>query len=508
MDGPAHLYNSRLIYELFFGGTESVRTFYDLTEIPVPNWLGHLMLAASLTVLPAFLAEKVVLLTYLVGLPYAFRWLIKVISPYNIEYSFFILPFCYSYLFTLGFYNYSLALILMFLALAAWISSDHTGHTQRIQFGLAGLLILLYFAHIFVFGLTLIMLALYIVIGSITRGRIDLNAMFRSAWPGVVRLTFASFVPVLLALNYYWHMPEASAYTFVSMNELLEWVHTLRPIISYNIELECVHTRRIVHVLAILLMGSLSIFLANSIRSHPAAAKPVRSDRNSIYFWWIMCLVFLVLYLVLPDGNGAAGYMTVRLGLMFFMIFIAALSLHRMPKLVTWAAIVFVLFSHLALSRYYISVVREQNRIAMNCEAAGEYLRAGSIIYPFDRSGNWLGRHYSNYLGVNTPVVILENYEAGLGYFPLKWNEEQVPGLWMGKMRVAELISEPWAQNDQPRQEVDHIFILGKYQDLANDTTDCFLKDALKRYTLIYSNENCTLLGLINSDLGNAAKGR
>src|SRR5690349_10125799 len=62
MDGPAHLYNARLIRELL-GGNSALAPYVVLNDFPVPNWLGHFILAAAGAVVPAFLAEKILVLS-------------------------------------------------------------------------------------------------------------------------------------------------------------------------------------------------------------------------------------------------------------------------------------------------------------------------------------------------------------------------------------------------------------------------------------------------------------
>ncbi|MFT3884507.1 MAG: hypothetical protein QM724_03480 [Flavobacteriales bacterium] len=513
MDGAAHLYNSRLIHELLFGQDDPLRLFYSFTAIPVPNWLGHFILTAALTILPAFLAEKMVVVAYVAGLPYAFRQLIRTISPRNVEYSFLILPFCYSYLFTLGFYNFSLALVLMLLTLAFWIRTDATPHTARTLGFLALLLTLLYFAHIFVFGLTLGMLGLHVVIHSVPGGTWQEGAwtrdMLRSMRPKLGRLACASAIPLILAFIYSRSMPSAPYYTFISRHELLEWLYTLRPIISYNMGLEGVYTQRIFQALVLLSIMSLFIFPAMGYfrRNGPNAVNATVINRRSALFWATSCLLLLLLYLLMPDGNGLAGYMSVRLGLLLFLFAIAALSLKRTPKWFTWAVILLVLYSNFELDRYYVSVVRDQNKVAMNCELACSHIPSGSIVFPIDRSGNWLGSHYSNYLGINKPLVILENYEAGTGYFPLRWNNARLPDLRLGRLHVADLIHGPWTRNDsRPERNVDHVFVLGDHRGFVNDVGNDVVKETLEHYTLIYANEDCAVYGPIGPSAADPAR--
>jgi hypothetical protein len=173
---------------------------------------------------------------------------------------------------------------------------------------------------------------------------------------------------------------------------------------------------------------------------------------------------------------------------------IAALSLQKAPKWFTWAAILFVLFCNFGLDFYYLRAVWYQNRIALNCERTGDHIPPGSIVFPVNRSDDWLSRHYSNYLGVNKPLVILENYEAEMGYFPLRWNEEKLPDLRLGRLRMADLIEENWIQNEgRPKREVDYVFVLGDHRAFVNDAKNDTVRETLECYKLIYTNEDCAL---------------
>ena len=63
LDGPSHLYNSNLIVNLLFN-SEGLSSFFALNPELVPNWSGHFILAAFNSIMPAFVAEKILLLVY------------------------------------------------------------------------------------------------------------------------------------------------------------------------------------------------------------------------------------------------------------------------------------------------------------------------------------------------------------------------------------------------------------------------------------------------------------
>src|SRR5687768_6062047 len=74
LDGPAHLYNSLLIPEML-KGNEVLESMLKFNSEPVPNWSGHFILSFFNLFLPGWLAEKMLLIFYVTGLPLSFRYL-------------------------------------------------------------------------------------------------------------------------------------------------------------------------------------------------------------------------------------------------------------------------------------------------------------------------------------------------------------------------------------------------------------------------------------------------
>ena len=156
LDGPSHLYNSNLIVNLLFN-SEGLSSFYALNPELVPNWSGHFILSVFKSALPAFLAEKILLLTYFIGLPYAFRSLVTQVNAKNILASYLIFPFLYSYPFMLGFYNFSLALGFMLLALSYWLKHQEDIYSSnKAKMVMFVLFMLTYFSHLIVFAVLLL----------------------------------------------------------------------------------------------------------------------------------------------------------------------------------------------------------------------------------------------------------------------------------------------------------------------------------------------------------------
>ncbi|MCE1202508.1 MAG: hypothetical protein LWX09_10470, partial [Bacteroidia bacterium] len=65
---------------------------------------------------------------------------------------------------------------------------------------------------------------------------------------------------------------------------------------------------------------------------------------------------------------------------------------------------------------------------------AARSIPAGSVVYVENTSGQMLNTHVSNYLGAGRPLIISENYQAALPYFPVSWNLRNLPVLHLGEM--------------------------------------------------------------------------
>src|SRR5665213_2059030 len=159
-DGPSHIYNSVLLRELIFGNDLSIHHVFSLNHELVPNMISHMLMATASCFLPAWMAEKIVLLIYFIGLPYVFRFFLSKSSAPEIFLSALIIPFTYSYFFYLGFYNFLLALIPFFMVLTIWTSANKKINLRFIlKFFLW--LMLLYFSHLYVFVLALLLMGLH-----------------------------------------------------------------------------------------------------------------------------------------------------------------------------------------------------------------------------------------------------------------------------------------------------------------------------------------------------------
>jgi len=326
LDGVAHLYNSNLIPHLFLQN-EDFKEFFVFNQEPVPNWTGHFMLSFFNLFLPAFMAEKILLMFYMIGLPLSFRAFIKTIAPDNIIFSYFIFPFTYSFTFYLGFYNFSIALVFMFIVLNYWIRHEGNFLSLGSILKLFLLISFTYFSHILIFALLLLLIGMYVLIQALnqiildrTKIRETIIVFYRKT--GVLFLS--SFIPLLLFCYYFISRPTPAHKIYLSATELMHWLINLRPIIVFNVLEEEVYTKKIVYIVLLLLI--LGIYnkikglglIKNSLKEKMRFL--LANQKAFLNYWLLATMAFLLLYFNVHDSDDAAGFVSVRLGLLFFFI--------------------------------------------------------------------------------------------------------------------------------------------------------------------------------------------
>jgi hypothetical protein len=252
LDGPAHLYNSNLINILLTGKSELVSQYLMFNEQPVPNWTGHLILSMFNAVLPGIAAEKIFLCLYVAGLPLAFRAFVKKISPGNCLLSYLIFPFTYSFILYLGFYNFLIGVLFMFITLTYWLRNSDRLNVLRFVI-LFLLITATYFSHIYAFGIMLLLMAIHTAFRTITEwmgpnGSLR-PALLASLKRGIWLLGASALTLVLFYL--YIKQERVVSHNYLPKEELVGYLKNLRPVISYNTDEER-YTMKLVYLLSAL----------------------------------------------------------------------------------------------------------------------------------------------------------------------------------------------------------------------------------------------------------------
>jgi hypothetical protein len=485
LDGPAHQYNARLIHHLLSGDIPVVNWYFTFSTELVPNWFGHVLLYLFNLILPSVMAEKAVLLCYVVGLPLSFRYFITSFNKENVGISYLIFPFVYTLFFLMGFYNFNLALVLLFLASGYWMrSGSHPGWLRYL--GMFFLITCTYFAHLFVFVVLLMSLGLYEA-GGLVR---DYRKNLRSA----IVLMALCLPCVLLSVVYLkGHvLPERK---YVSWKDLTNFIRNMSPLITLNYAAQVKYSRAAMYMVLGLFSSALFLRLRLYFRTPKETRGSFLAQFNAGDSWLALSPVLLVLYYTLPDSDGIAGYVSLRLCLLFFLALLAWVSWQKLPDWLVIAAIFVSAGVFQNQIRFHSREIKTYDSIAQECHKASGFLQPNTVVMPVNYMSNWMLAHFSNYLGHEKPVVILENYEASLPFFPLRFGDgdfHRSPDL---ENPMNECTNYPWNQY-RGYKTVDYVFSLGNSKDVKDSCTAEVDQLIGKYYTLLYKGNWVKLYGL------------
>ena len=162
MDGPSHLYVASLMKDLWFGYAPADR-LWEINPVPVPNSLGHVLLAFFLIPFEAPEALKALHVLYMFSIPVLLRLIALQqrhdAPPWSAHLAF---PFMVAVPFTMGYYNLCLGVPLLLAVVWQWKRTETEPRRKR-WFTLAILLVLLYFTHALPYALALFWIALHAV---------------------------------------------------------------------------------------------------------------------------------------------------------------------------------------------------------------------------------------------------------------------------------------------------------------------------------------------------------
>lgn len=423
-DGPAHLYNAWAANQLLTHAQHPFHQYLAFNPVPVPNYLTQGLLMGLLHLLPPWLAEKLVQSLFVVGLPWAVRYVVRAWQPAAGFLALLAFSFIYSAVFQYGFYNFCLSLVLLLVAIGYWRRHLHEPRVAaRNVVGMGGLLLLLYFAHPLTYLLTGLVLGLLTLERAWTTPPGQRTQRLRTGL-GVLLLACA---PSLLLLGGYLQQPVAEQQPegiTVGAGKLLhDWL-VLEPL-RFMGSAEGTYRG--------LLAGLLLSLVAYAAWQHQrgGALRPGAA-------WALAALLVLGGYVLLPDALLGGSILRPRLGLLSYLLLLGLLSTVPYPRrlrqlVMGLSALLAVLLLGFRLGKYRTLVTGLQEY-----QSAAPYLRPGATIVSFTfasvrRMPN--GRDYASYidvfphaasyLSVERQLLNLENYEAHTGYFPLVWQPGQ-----------------------------------------------------------------------------------
>lgn len=468
-DGPSHTYNAKVLFDMVFNhGREFYSGYFTINRNIDPNWTGHLILGVLLQVMPYWLADKCLQVTYILVFAFGFRYCIKAIHAENSFLSFLFFPWLFSLAFQEGFYNYSLALGLMFWSMGYFLQvKDHLEETNH-QFILSLLLFFTAFSH----GMPVIYAMLMILlIWLIENYYLFLPLDIRKLTSQLSRLSLIFFPSVLMIALFLvkrgaGREPHPLGYLQKFTNFLTFYASQSTRHAELYPALGCG-----ILLLAFLLILALTSFKVN-----------IQKKNGLGYVFAFMVFFTFISYMLCPQSIGGAGSIDIRLAFlppMFLLFFFATKRWNELPKLIFISTSMFLSVLFLVIRFPYVMKASQIGREIMK---AGEVIGDRGVVLNlhfdywqqlprqdslFHHDGSFL--HFSDYLGAmrHKQLVLLNNYEAEINYFPVNWKpgmnpRETMPGFIQGQLPPC---GDYHAYEHQSGSRIDYILFQNWRQD-------------------------------------------
>ena len=433
-DGPCHLANAKAMLAMWTLPDEDFYTrFFSVSNQPNPNWLSNILLVALLPLVKGAIAEKILVSGYVLLMLVSLDRLLRRIGEGRHLFTMLFLVFIFNNSLAQGFYNFSFSISFFLLLVNSWLG--YLEHNRNLSIvWIFGFMLLTYFSHPVSFGygfFACFSLLLSYTVSGFFAG--DIRRIFKYVL--VLILTTLPFLLFFLtfAENSAKHGKIVPAYMPERLFELVAFDY----LINYSSK----------EVLIVKFLGGLFTVLFFLVFVFKVVIK--RNIHKYDGFLLSLLVVFCA-FLNLPDKMMGGGLFVMRTGLYLFLItgFCAAYLLpHKLKNIL--GVIGFIIFLLLVTIR--IPIMYAGAQIVKEHTEVSKLITKGSVLLPlnFNKMGkghdgkiladrNEVYGHVAQYIGADNKILVLDNYEANTGYFPLNWNSEVNPYIHLNRYRGIE----------------------------------------------------------------------
>lgn len=412
LDGPAHFYNSKIIVALLQNHPE-ISEWYQLNTGIVPNYTSYGLLILLTSLFSSSLANKLVILLLTSVPPILGFFLFKKRFSNGSFWALFLVPMAFTSALQMGFFNFSLGVIALLFYLFFLFKKD-LFRPINLVINLLFTLILLY-THAYVFVMGLFCLVGTVISSSLTVP-FNLKSIFQSKY---VYLFGLSAVPsVVLFIIFNWQHPSFDE-QYLDFAVLVDELVNFTSIVSHHTAEETPFTR----LIFILLSGSVivKLFSIFRLKSSSLSAKD--------YLFLAVILLLIIFYFTTPDYVGYAGFLSRRHQwyIVFFMLLF--LVSFQLPNVVKVAVSITLVVIHVELLLIINKYQQPFQKMSYELFEAAQQVPENAVIYPFHYHSAYEASHASNILGWQKNVIILDNYEANMDYFPVMWRSTDMPAI-------------------------------------------------------------------------------
>ena len=424
-DGPAHLYNAHIIASSF-GPDSPFAAYYVVRWEALPNWSGHLVTTALVSLMPAWAAGPAITTLTLVGFAASIVWLrARVTGPSGLSLaSVLAVLLSLNFPWLQGYTSFMLGACLFPITLGIW-----WGGRERFGWGraaaIAVLMIVGYLCHLVSLGLT----ALGLIVLALTTPGVDRGVRF-------VR-TMAALLPLVpLGLLYHslskaggpmqpvWgHLanplsPAAWGVQMAQVDPITLTIGQVIPLTTLN------HAASGLFKPMTWLMLGFTLMWYSAIRRR--RAQPSRGPDERMGWAWLAALL-LIGGIVGPDSLGAlhGEFLQQRIMLLGLVALVPIANLDARGwsgRLIAVALVVALGVQSAIIWDYALTSRRTAGAIMAARDAIGTNQRVATLLIdmnPRFRSNPLL--HADNLLGIGTGNIVWNNYETRYYYFPVQF---------------------------------------------------------------------------------------
>ena len=428
-DGPAHVYNSKVLKDYHDTDNHEIREAYRLNLRLFPNWTSHASMTALMYVVPPMIAEKIFLTVTVALLPLSLCYLLGAIDRRHVLFSLVGFIFSHHNLLHMGFYNFSLSVSLALFTLGYWWKHRHDIHVRQIVV-LNVLLVLTYVTHFGSYALLLAAMALIALFDFVSGAVKHLRGLEKTEFstPTVWRAIRSQLAPLgayggymllayILGLVFFLRTRQPFDESVPEMEWLTNYFWNMLILVSYT-DWHIGVTRII---LGVLLVAALATIV------HRIWKRQWFTERD---VFLLLAIIFAVIFFKSPSNQSGGSWVNERIYIYVFLFLSAWFAaFHKSLRYIFGAALVILSLIH--IGRYYYEYAVLQPEISEQV-AATKLIKPHSTFVLGDGSGlsEPLGDvkyvnpfHHSPcyYALAAKDVVYLDNYEARFSYFPVNW---------------------------------------------------------------------------------------
>jgi hypothetical protein len=417
-DGPCHLYNAKVLKDIIFNIDKAFYLdFYMVNYQLTPNLWDHILLGFFQIFFSPSISEKLFFGTYILAFSFGARYLCRSISPNSDWAVLSVLLFTFHHLMMKGFLNYTFSFAASFWVMGYYISHKNDLKNWKTAVKLALLLTINYFMHPigFIFalaGVAFITLADLISILLKPNAKEVLLDFLKKVSP----LALIVLPSILLYLSFVMGSSFSKPLdwnTLINIDSLMTYADGERPysllvgkfaiVILILGVINRIKNGPIIHItdgLLLLCLFFVFLFHANLINDSMIGGDRLKFLPHICILLWMSSLRFALWFKALIN--------------FFALVIIFIFAFLRYPSYAEASAWV---DDYMECEEY---ILPKTKVLTLNYDYNGTTVD-GRLIAP----RNWTFMHGTSYLGAKKPLILSDNYQAHMSWFPINWKDQK-----------------------------------------------------------------------------------